>query len=351
MKKIFFTDDVMIDALFESSWSRIVGWMDKHDIAIITAFRSELKDIHDVKKTDIPDGMKIGDKFSLQLNRQRNAKLKSELMARGYGVTKIDGNYIEGVGGKDLKEVTEESFFVVNLNDDSDFRSEIFILSERYNQDSFLYKPMGDDHAYVVGTNDNAYPGYGEDDDLGTLTSLPSKFMSRIKLACLAFVNKNAWIVKNKREDLKKAEMDDFEHSYSWKEDIERPTFSYRKRARIEKEAAKRWESAKQMDESVYYNLRSKKKNNGLNDDEKKTYKKMISDKMLISVYPNKESYIKHVSEEYARKNSIDMSIEDKIILERAYEWEKLMRNNGIELETISDIKGFSRQCIRKFLK
>ena len=46
----------MIAAIFESTWSRVAGWMGLHDIATISAFRKELKDVH----SNIPGGMEIG---------------------------------------------------------------------------------------------------------------------------------------------------------------------------------------------------------------------------------------------------------------------------------------------------
>ena len=221
-----------VNYLFESSWSRVLSWMDSHDIATITAFRHKLVNV--TEKTEIPEGMQVGNAFSLKQNRLRNRDLKATLLSWGYGVTNIHGSWIEGIGGNDSKEVAEESFFVVNLKDDPNFYNNLFKVSEFYNQDSFLYKPKNSDMAMIVGTNSSEYPGYGNAVTAGNLTSLPSKFMSRIKNAAFAFVDKSNWVVKDKKQDLTNADMEDYTKSYSWKND-DRPTFSKRKEERIEK--------------------------------------------------------------------------------------------------------------------
>lgn len=218
-----------IEAIFESSWSRVLRWIDTFDIATITAFRGVLKDTTD--NTFIPNGKEIGDTFTLQENRERNRQLKAKLLSFGYGVTAIHGSYIEGASGADSMEVAEESFFVVNLWSDTNFFNNLFALSEYFNQDSFLYKAANDEDAYLVGTNNATFPGYGNKRDSGTLTSLPSKFMSRIKNAAFAFVNKDKWNIKQRKTDLTPTDMNDFEHSYSWLDD-EKPTFQNRKKIR-----------------------------------------------------------------------------------------------------------------------
>lgn len=212
----------------ESSLNRILSWIENNDIATITAFRSTLTDVTD--KTFMGDN-EINHKFSKEENRERNRGLKAKLLTLGYGVTNIHGSWIEGIGGGDSTEVAEESFFVVNLNNDESFFDNLFKLSEYFNQDSFLYKQKGDDTAYLVGTNNADFPGYGEKVPTGTLTTLPSKFMSRIKNAAFAFVDKDKWIVKDKKSDLTDDDMNDYENSYSWRKD-DKPTFANRKEKR-----------------------------------------------------------------------------------------------------------------------
>lgn len=190
----------------ESSLNRLLSWIENNDIATITAFRSTLTNVTD--KTFMDDN-EVGHEFSKQENRERNRGLKAKLLTLGYGVTNIHGSWIEGLGGGDSVEVAEESFFVVNLNNDESFFDNLFKLSEYFNQDSFLYKQKGDDTAYLVGTNNSDFPGYGKKVPTGTLTTLPSKFMSRIKNAAFAFVDKDKWIVKDKKSDMTDDEMND----------------------------------------------------------------------------------------------------------------------------------------------
>ena len=181
---------------------------------------------------NIPDGTGVGYRFSLAENRERNQKLKASLLAHHYGVTSIYGSWIEGIAGSNSREVAEESYFVVNLNDDPNFYENLFRLSEYFNQDSFLFKEKGSDTAVLVGTNMSGFPEYGKQTTAGQLTSLPSKFMSRIKKAAFSFVDKSNWVVKDKREDLTDADLQDYTHSYSWRND-KRPTFDQRKYDRM----------------------------------------------------------------------------------------------------------------------
>lgn len=91
--------------LFESSWSRVMQWIDNHDIATISAFREELKDVHDFSKTDIPEGMQIGSVFSTKMNRERSKELQRYLIGLGYGVTKLSESYMEGMGWQNLNKL------------------------------------------------------------------------------------------------------------------------------------------------------------------------------------------------------------------------------------------------------
>ena len=211
--------------IYESGLNRILSWINSYDIVTITAFRDKLKDI--TNNTYIPNGMSEGDSFTLQQNRERNRLLKAKLLSLGYGVTNIHGSYIEGQG----TEVAEESFLVVNLKDDKNFYKNCFKLSEYFNQDSFLYKAKNSDNAYLVGTNMCDFPSYDNRINAGTLTSLPSKFMSRIKNAAFAFVDKDNWVIKNSKADMTDDNMNDYENSYSWKND-DKPTFNKRKEMR-----------------------------------------------------------------------------------------------------------------------
>jgi hypothetical protein len=100
----------------------------------------------------------------------------------GYGVTQVDGSYIENFDDADnRKEVSEESFFVVNLKDDPDFNNNIVKLGQKFCQDSVLLIPQGGDGAFLLGTNES-WPGLGEKDPVGRFEGgKEAEFMSRVR--------------------------------------------------------------------------------------------------------------------------------------------------------------------------
>ena len=169
-------------ALVESSLKRIEHWVNSKDIAGITAFRNTLKNVTENTLIDI----EVGSTYTKAQNKRRNASLKSALLKMGYGVTRVAGSYVEG----EEFEVQEESFVVVNLNDAPNFKDDLFKLSEYYNQDSFLYKPINDEYAYLIGTNMSDFPGYKETINIGKFEKkINATFMSRIKGQGFAFIS------------------------------------------------------------------------------------------------------------------------------------------------------------------
>ena len=117
---------------------RAETWFNTRDCAILTAWR--------------------GGK-SRKTNDDNNRKLQRRLRELGYGVTKITGWFAE----KDKEVARENSFLTVNLNEEDSFRSNIYELSELYEQDSFLYKKAGRDiPAELVHTNDDTGKGTEE---------------------------------------------------------------------------------------------------------------------------------------------------------------------------------------------
>jgi len=155
----------------ENSLNRVRQHMLENETAFITAYRNDPEDYTKCR----PNHSKNDN------NKSRNKELKAVLMERGYGVTSVMGSYVEGFGTKAAKEVREHSFFVVNLNDDPNFKEAIFKLSEFYCQDSFLYVPQGGKDALLIGTNDDDFPGYGVESNTGDfLGGREGQFMSRV---------------------------------------------------------------------------------------------------------------------------------------------------------------------------
>ena len=124
------------------SLNRTVFWLNNRNCAILSAWRGE---------------------FSRTENDRRNNELQQSLRNLGYGVIRLKGCYAE-VGQSIGKE---NSYLVFDLEDTQEFRDIIYEHSERYNQDCFLFKPVNEDNAYLIGTNDNY--GKGKVDNVGIL--------------------------------------------------------------------------------------------------------------------------------------------------------------------------------------
>jgi hypothetical protein len=139
--------------LKESGLSRLATHMDNHDCGTITAFRSKSGCAGPEDQT-----------YTKQDNKKRNRQLQANLQSLGYGVTAVDGAYIENFNTPDAKEVREDVFFVVDLKDRGRLESDLKVLGEQYDQDSILFIPRGGKGSVLIGTNkcENAYPGYGK---------------------------------------------------------------------------------------------------------------------------------------------------------------------------------------------
>lgn len=182
----------------ESSLNRVIEHMDNYDIACITAYRNRF--VHQTSKTN-DDRVKTNKNqydeegiyhYTTKEKVSRNRELKAYLLKLGYGVTNINGNYIEDYGTINAKELGEKSFFVVNIKNGPNFYKNLFEISEYYNQDCFLYKPKGSDIAYNIGTNNCSYPGYGVKDNIGKLQlNIDNEFLSRVGNKSFSFTNKS----------------------------------------------------------------------------------------------------------------------------------------------------------------
>ena len=101
-----------------ASLNRAIYWINKTDCANITAWRS-------------------GNKRAI--NDANNRELQETLRTMGYGVIKLQGFYAEV--GQDVSK--ENSFLVFDQNDDPNFYENLRMLSEKFDQDCFLYKAAG----------------------------------------------------------------------------------------------------------------------------------------------------------------------------------------------------------------
>jgi len=76
--------------------------------------------------------------------------MQRKLRSLGYGVHKVRGCYNE-VG----KPATREnSFLVFDKYQTFRLKEDVRALSEKYEQDCFLFKPKGEEQALLIGTND-----------------------------------------------------------------------------------------------------------------------------------------------------------------------------------------------------
>lgn len=232
------------NVLNESSIKRMLHWLKNCDCAFITAFRNELKDIRDINSTYLGPNKnwKEGKQFTHEENRQKNKLLVAELLQLGYGVTKIKGVYPEGMEG----ETSEESYLVVNRNNDENFLDNLLRISEYYNQDSIYYKEKGQTEGHLIGTNNCDWPEYHEKSDGSEIqTDTASNYMSRLGNKAFSFVGKDAEKVNNRKEamdSIEKSKGTDDEWKQRYWEDGNNTTFRDRKENR-----------KKQMKEAVVF--------------------------------------------------------------------------------------------------
>ena len=139
----------------ESSLSRIYRHWLEHDSGTISAFRYA-KDCGE------------GEVYELSENKKRNALLKASLLKLGFGVTAIKGVYIENFKSDKEREVNEESFIVVDIEDKGTLKKKLMELGEEYEQDSITFSEKGGTY-YLIGTNrcPAGYPGYKKSVQLG----------------------------------------------------------------------------------------------------------------------------------------------------------------------------------------
>lgn len=216
----------------ESTLNKIEEYVNNYDCAILTAWRGNLKD--ETENTFKPKhishnpskrGEKIegeymnhNDEFSTEEKKFYNRELKAKLLSKGYGVTNVRGSYKESI----LPEGQEESFFVVNLNNDENFKENIASLSEYYNQDSFIYSPKDTTEGFLIGTNAADFPGFGEEIPNGKfIKNVQSMFMSRIGNKGFSFTN---------GRKIEKDDPNNYDNNY---EDDEPKTFQMRKQERM----------------------------------------------------------------------------------------------------------------------
>jgi len=139
------------DYINENSLSKVWNHMQKHDSGTITAFR---------------DARECGDgqPYTKGENKARNKVLLASLLSKKFSITKVKGSYIENYGSKNEKQVGEDVFLVVDINDTGNLKKTLKKLGAEYEQDSILFIPKGGKEGILIGTNTcpDGFPGYGK---------------------------------------------------------------------------------------------------------------------------------------------------------------------------------------------
>ncbi len=182
MKKLFENWNKYL--LNESSLSRVHQYIMDHDTAMISGWRNDPLDTSMCAGGPPAGNIPVTEHGSQRkkINGDRNRDLKGTLLSLGYEVTPVDGNFIENYIDLEKRvEVKEDSFFVVNRNDDQAFFDSIDELGQKFCQDSVLMIPQGGRAAYLLGTNYTSFPGYGNEDLVGDfLGGHEAEFLSRV---------------------------------------------------------------------------------------------------------------------------------------------------------------------------
>jgi hypothetical protein len=186
----FINKPIVPEIVTEASISRILSLTKKYDCAIITAFRDELAyclyDAEDLTKISIYD------------NKGRNKALKAYLLYNKYAITNVKGNYIENYISEKQKELDadseevivraepkekkEDSFFVVNINDDPKFIENIIKLGKLFCQDAVMIFEKESGSKYLYGTNNSPYPGLDKTDSFSHYNfGDEAEFMTKVK--------------------------------------------------------------------------------------------------------------------------------------------------------------------------
>ncbi len=153
----------------EASLSRIFAHIAEHETGTITAYRGFKED-----QTS----------YIAKENQQRNKSLLAKLMRLGYSVIKVSGTYIENFKKPNAKEVKEASFFVTDIKDSGNLKSDLKKLGTEFEQDSIMVIPRGGKNTILIGVNNTGWPGLNEivstgDRNLGNKDEFLSKVNGR----------------------------------------------------------------------------------------------------------------------------------------------------------------------------
>lgn len=126
--------------LVKEGLNRLLGKHTKNGYMIISSYRG-------------------GDEKTQEENKRDFEELKKDVRRGGFSFVPVYGGFIENLGEVDEREVREPALFVPNYkvasisfyDDDNALKDLGIMLSKKYNQDAFLFIPLGDDeNAYYI---------------------------------------------------------------------------------------------------------------------------------------------------------------------------------------------------------
>lgn len=109
-------------------------------------------------------------------NSKRTEELRHDIRSMGYGFVKMKGGYIEGMGTDKETPVHEDVFFIAskamkpeesenyeqfNKQNNQVFKKDMESLGNKFDQEAIIFKPYGEQKAYILGTvdvNENGEP-------------------------------------------------------------------------------------------------------------------------------------------------------------------------------------------------
>lgn len=148
----------------ESSLSRVWSQVTIHDSGTISAWR-------------YARNCGEGPIYTRNEKEEMNSKLKAQLLVKGYGVTPIQGVGYENYKTSMEREVKEDSFIVIDLNDSGKLKQDLIKLGMQYEQDAISFsKPNGEYHLISTNTCLHGYPGKGK---IGVEIRLGSPFFGK----------------------------------------------------------------------------------------------------------------------------------------------------------------------------
>jgi len=167
----------MLNEAASKSLTRVLGHFENNAFSIVSASRGI---------------------YGKEENKIRTENLISDVRGGGFGFVKMKGRYVEGYGTEGEKNpVQEDVLFIaskpmkvntettpedesrhndeVNSKWNEEFKQNMMKLGNKYDQESIVFKPYGEEKAYLIGTVDidengkKVWPGHGNMIEVGDI--------------------------------------------------------------------------------------------------------------------------------------------------------------------------------------